>query len=246
MNSTLRAVLKRGAWQFFLAIRFFCLMSGVHGADLGNSEFNAWLNDRHTRRPPGAFSCQPSPSDLDPIPPNCRWDCYCVYDPGTGKAPYVCNFFCEAEKPAAVRSDGGAPPSKRFKRQDCAAVRGFEALASDKSDIGTVEYSFFVVMERDGIGGVYYRYTDAVAGTSGGTSAQVGRGVIVRGYSHNHPRSYAVQGFSPGDRMSFVNATADFGKEITFYLRTPLGQIIKAETLADFPNGKDVSSRSCL
>ena len=130
-----------------------------------------------------------------------------------------------------------------FKSQDCAALNGFETAAKN-SDIDTVEYSFFVVMEPDPAGGKHFTYTDPVAGTRSGTEAPLPRGIIVKAFLHNHPRSLSFQGFSPPDLREYRGFNAKH-PDTAWYLRTPLGAVVKMTSEEDFPFGKDVSSEGC-
>lgn len=131
-----------------------------------------------------------------------------------------------------------------FKRQDCAALEGFKVVVSTKADIRTIEYSFFVIMEPDPAGGKHFTYTEAIAGSSGGTKAPWPTKGIVKAHLHTHPSHYSFQGFSPQDRLSFLDAN-ERHPDTTWYLRSPLGGILKATTEKDFPHGKVVTDSSC-
>lgn len=131
-----------------------------------------------------------------------------------------------------------------FKSQDCAALKGFEAAAK-LPEIDTIEYSFLVVMEPDPAGGKHFSYTDPVPGERYGTAkTPVPRGVIFKAYNHTHPKRYSFQGFSPDDLDHYRELNAQLA-EVAWYLRTPLGPVIKATSVEDFPHGKSVSGKDC-
>lgn len=114
MTSTLRESLHRvGKWAR-LAVGLLFLAPQVHAIDpRTQEEIDFWYRNR----PPGAFACKNTDRSR-PVLSGSREYCYCIRDPNTGKAPYVCKEFyvggdvsSEQESQSRGRADSPRPTS---------------------------------------------------------------------------------------------------------------------------------------
>jgi hypothetical protein len=134
----------------------------------------------------------------------------------------------------------------RYASRDCAAVAAYDQLALDKkSELAMTEFGGWVaIVGKDGDGKPLFAYTNWTSIGSGGGPLAAPAHVVVKAYCHSHPDHYHTQAFSYEDLQSFKDM-ATRGHGMAFYLRTPLGQLVKAELDTDFPGGKDVAIDAC-